>query len=243
MFYISIIILGFIIGIFLNVCITRIPKGESVLNSTFYCKECGLQLKLRDLIPVFNWLALKVKCKYCEADISIQNTLVELLTAALFGLVYFSVGPSPEIFPTMFLVSLLIVVSFIDYRYFLIPNKVIIVGFVLGFLSHLVFPTITWQNIVLGFLAGGGVLWLLAILSKGGLGGGDIKLAALIGFYLGWRKVLIALFLGALTGSVVGLVLIISKKITSKDPLPFGPFLSFGVFLNILFSRYFFLLK
>ena len=83
----------------------------------------------------------------------------------------------------------------------------------------------------------------MAILSKGGLGGGDIKLAALIGFYLGWRKVLIALFLGALTGSVVGLVLIISKKITSKDPLPFGPFLSFGVFLNILFSRYFFLLK
>lgn len=235
MVYVFILFLGLVTGSFLNVCISRIPRGESVVNPPSHCESCGQRLKPLDLIPVFSWLRLKGKCRYCGSVLSRQYPIVELLTAVLFVFIFLFTGLTNTLFSLLLLTSFLIVISFIDYKYFLIPNKMIIVGFGLGFLAHLLFPTISWQNIVLGVLVGGGSLYLLAVLSKGGMGGGDIKLAALIGFYLGWQKVLQALFFGALVGSVFGLVMLLTHKITRKDPIPFGPFLSVGVFLTIFF--------
>jgi leader peptidase (prepilin peptidase)/N-methyltransferase len=234
MFYALIFIFGLIIGSFLNVCIYRIPKKESVVFPASHCTSCSTKLKPIDLIPVFSWLLLKGKCRYCNAKILKQYPLVELLTAVLFVFLYSVIGLSNYLPVVLVFTALLIVVSFIDYQYYLIPNKLILVGFVIGLMIHIIFPTLAWQNALLGFVVGGGVLYVLAVLSKGGMGGGDIKLAALIGFYLGWQKVLQALFFGALLGSVFGILMILTKKIDRKTPIPFGPFLSMAVILTLL---------
>jgi len=233
-----IFIFGLIIGSFLNVCIYRIPRGKSVIYPPSNCESCGTRLRPIDLMPVASWLFLHKKCRYCGTSISNQYPLVELLTAVLFVFTFLYSGFSNSLLPYLLLISVLVRISFIDLNTFLIPNKVIVAGFVLGFGSHLISPTIDWQNIILGFLVGGGVLYVLAIFSKGGVGGGDIKLAAMIGFYLGWQKVLYALYLAALIGSIFGLLKIITNKATRKDPIPFAPFLSLGVILTLLISSY-----
>ncbi|MGI6330284.1 MAG: prepilin peptidase [Zhaonellaceae bacterium] len=238
MLYALFFIFGLIIGSFLNVCIYRIPRGKSVVHPPSYCESCGTRLKPLDIIPVASWLFLHKKCRYCGTNISSQYPLVELLTAVLFVFIFHYLGLSNSLLPYLLLTSLLIIISFIDFKSFLVPNKLIISGLVLGFGTHLISPTIDWQNIILGFLVGGGVLYVLAILSKGGIGGGDIKLAAMIGFYLGWQKILQGLFLGALIGSIFGLVMIITKKATRNEPIPFAPFLSLGVILTLFLSSY-----
>lgn len=234
MSYIFIIIFGLIIGSFLNVCIYRIPKKKSIFFPPSNCTGCSTNLKHCDLIPVLSWLLLKGKCRYCNMDISKQYLLVELLTVVLFVFLYFAIGLSNQLMVALVLAAILIIISFVDFKYYLIPNRVILVGFIIGVMVHIYFPTIAWSNVFLGFIVGGGVLYLLAIVSKGGMGGGDIKLGALIGFYLGWQKVLAALFLGALFGSIYGIFMILTKKIDKKTPIPFGPFLSMGVILTLL---------
>ena len=242
MLYVLIFIFGLIIGSFLNACISRIPRGESIAAPPSHCESCNRRLSPLDLIPVFSWLFLQGKCRYCNTQISIKYPLIELLTGVLFVIIFLGAGLSNQFLPSLFLTSLLIIISFIDLEYYLIPNKVIVTGFVLGIVFHIVIPYLPWLDILLGFLVGGGILYLLAIASKGGMGGGDIKLAALIGFYQGLQGVLLSLFIGSFIGGTIGILLILTKIKSRKDPIPFGPFLSIGAITTLFLHSFGFII-
>ncbi|NMA14812.1 MAG: prepilin peptidase [Clostridia bacterium] len=228
---------GLLVGSFLNVCIYRIPRGESIVWPPSHCALCGVKLKPIDLVPLAGFLLLRGRCRYCQGKISGRYPLVELLTGALFALIFHMYGGQPALVTLLFLTALLLVISFIDIDYYRIPNSLIIFGFVGGIVFQIFASFVPVKDAFLGLFVGGGLLFLIALCSRGGMGGGDIKLAALIGFFLGWRMILMVLFGAAFFASLVGLMLIAGKRKTRKDPIPFGPFLGIGAFLALVWGE------
>ncbi|MDS1029385.1 prepilin peptidase [Bacillota bacterium LX-D] len=237
--YLIVFFLGLIMGSFLALCITRIPQNQSILFPPSHCEKCNASLKPCELIPVLSWLFLKGKCRYCQSPIPMENTLVEILTGILFMAAVYFLGLSYQLLPYLGLICVLIVISFIDYKHYLIPDSVLLVGLSIGLVINVFYPFINWVNGAIGILAGGGLLYFLAVVSKGGMGGGDIKLAALLGFYLGWRKILLALFVATFLATIAGGFLILTKQKSLKDYIPFGPFLSIGTTLIIFLGDQF----
>ncbi|MTI84190.1 MAG: prepilin peptidase [Firmicutes bacterium] len=234
--YISSFALGTVIGSFLNVCIGRIPVGESIINPPSHCPYCNNRLAARDLVPVFSYLWLKGRCRYCFEPVSRQYLVVEILTGLLFLVASWRFGLSIETLVAMVFFSLLVSVSTIDIHHKIIPDGIILTGVILGI--PLNFYTLDmFTNGLLGFLTGGGLLLLVAIVSRGGMGGGDIKLAAMAGIYLGWQNVLLMLFLAFLFGSVVGVITVWKQKKTLKEAIPFGPFLALGAVIAFLWGN------
>jgi len=231
-----IFMLGLVIGSFLNVCIYRIPKGESLVFPSSRCPACGQQLKFFDLVPVASFFVLGGRCRFCRGKISPRYPLVEFLTGCLFAAIYARIGLTPSLVPALSLTAVLIVVAFIDIDYYRIPDILVAFGFALGIALRIWIPFVTWEAAFFGVVLGGGILLLIALVSRGGMGGGDVKLAALIGFFLGWHRVLLTLFLAALFSSLAGITLILLQKKGRKDPIPFGPFLALGAVLSLLFS-------
>ncbi|MDD4754324.1 MAG: prepilin peptidase [Desulfitobacteriaceae bacterium] len=229
-----IFIFGLIIGSFLNVCIYRIPRGESVIYPKSCCPSCGKPLAPYDLVPVLSFLWLRARCRFCQSRISWRYPLVEILTGSIFLMIFLVLEPGMKLVPYFFLASLLIIISFIDIDFYRIPNQLIGIGFLAGTVLMIMFSFNQWGEALLGVLLGGGLLLILAVLSKGGMGGGDVKLAGLIGFFLGWRLMVIGLFLAALLASIVGIILIALGKKRRKDPLPFAPFLSIGALVALM---------
>lgn len=235
--YIFIFILGLVIGSFLNVCIYRIPWGESLVYPSSHCGRCGTKLKTRDLVPVASFFMLKGKCRFCGEPISWRYPLVELLTGLLFAAVYGRFAWQSLLIPYLCLTALLVAMSFIDLDTYRIPDRLVLFGFLAGTAFHILAPFINYLDALLGFVLGGGLFFLIALASRGGMGGGDIKLAALIGFFLGWRLVLVAAFLASLLAAITGIMLIVLKKKRKKDSIPFGPFLALGTLLSIFIGR------
>ncbi len=232
-----IFIIGVFIGSFLNVIILRLPAGESIIIPPSYCPYCTKKLKYYDLIPVLSYLFLGGRCRYCRAEISIQYPAVELLTGFLFSLMYFKYGFSLQLFIYILLVSLLIIVSFIDYKYKIIPNEITYTFIITGFILSLFFNHITFLNSLLGILLPAGLFLLIALIYRRGMGMGDVKLIALIGAFIGWKYTLLGIFLASLIGSVIGLVLIVSGIISRETRIPFAPFISLGTLLSILYGQ------
>lgn len=222
---------GLIIGSFLNVCIYRIPRGESILFPHSYCSCCGRRIKARDLIPLLSYIRLKARCSFCGCSISPSHPIVELFTGLLFTAAYLRFGTSTLLIKALFLISVFIVISFIDLEHFIIPDKIIIFALSAG----MVFVIFTREPAIASALAGSvsAVLFLLvlAFCSRGGMGGGDIKLAAVIGLCLGWPVGVIAVLLGCLLAGLVGLALVLTKLKSRKDLLPFAPFLAAGTLI------------
>lgn len=214
------------------------------------CPGCGGKLKIFDLIPVASYLLLKGRCRYCGMRISPRYPLVELLTAALFLLVYnvifygslgntgVSTGPAAVLvlLKYLFLTCILIVVTFTDLEHYLIPNRVIWFALAGGVIINLLARDLSLTSAVLGTVSGSLLLLMAGILSKGGVGGGDIKLAAVIGLFLGWPAGLLATFLAACFGGAAGLFLILLKKKSRKDVVPFAPFLALGAVVTMLWG-------
>ena len=231
-------IFGVIIGSFLNVCIYRVPHGESFVFSRSRCPQCGHELKWWELIPVISFLVLKGKCSQCNSSIDWQYTFVEIFTGLIFLILYLRFGFTINFYIYLLLFSILIILSGIDIRFRIIPDIVTIPALVVGFIVSIVFSHITYLNSILGIIAGGGSLLLIAYLSRGGMGGGDIKMMAMVGAFAGWKVALMSIFLGAFIGSINGLILIIiHDKKSVKSSLPFGPYLSFGVLISILYYQ------
>jgi len=201
------LILGFIIGSFLNVIIYRLPEKKSIIYPPSHCPKCGKRLKIIDLIPVLSYLSTGGKCRYCNTKISIQYPLVEILTGFLFLFAYLKFGISVQLFIYLLLLAALIVVSFIDYKYMIIPNKITYPLVVVSLLSAVIFDYITIFQSLLGILIPSLLLLIVAFIFKGGMGMGDVKLAAAIGGILGWSYTLTGIFLGSLFGSIIGLSL------------------------------------
>ena len=230
------VLIGLSCGSFLNVCIHRLPRGESIVFPPSHCPRCGHRLAVRDLVPLFSYLCLKGRCRYCGGGISPRYPLVEALTGALFAALYWKFGPGLLMLKYLFLISVLIVLSFIDLEHYLIPDRVIIFALAGGVMINLLTRDLTVLSALIGLAVPSAFLLLLALASRGGMGGGDIKLAAVIGFFLGWPMGLLAVFLGCLLGGAVGAVLLLTRIKGRKDAIPFGPFLSGGAVITIFWG-------
>ncbi|MDD3845713.1 MAG: prepilin peptidase [Syntrophorhabdaceae bacterium] len=232
-FLIVVFVFGAVIGSFLNVCIYRIPRKKSIVHPPSSCPACEKPVRFYDNVPLISYLVLKGKCRDCGARISFRYFLVELITAVVFMMIYRRWGLSYEFFIQMFFVAVLIVVSFIDYDFQIIPDILSVGGMVAGLIISLVRPGFQVMEAVWGVLIGGGVLFAIAygyqlITKREGMGGGDIKLLAMIGSFSGLKGVLFSLIGGSIVGTLVGIPLMFMKgrEEGTKYAIPFGPFLS-----------------
>lgn len=235
--YIIIFVFGLVIGSFINVCICRIPRKESIVNKRSHCESCGYQLKWYDLIPVFSYLYLGGKCRNCKAKIPVQHLVIEVLNGALYLLVFFVCGVSVESLLYCLAGSALLALSIIDFRTFEIP-----VGFnyfigVLGII-RVITDIQNWSEYVIGFVAVSAFLYLLYLLSKGrAIGGGDIKLMAACGLLIGWKLIILAFLLGCIVGAVIH---VIRMRVSGEEHvLAMGPYLSLGVMIAALWGNAF----
>lgn len=236
---ILIFIIGLIIGSFLNVCIYRIPREESIVFPPSHCPNCKLNLKWKDLIPLISYAVLRGRCRYCKARISPVYPFIEFLNAFLYLLIYFKYGLSLEFIKFAFLTSLVIVIGVIDYFTTDIYTNTIIVGLIVGIAFAIIsfFVEGSIMIYIIGSLIGGGVISLIILLTNG-MGWGDAELLFIIGLFLGVRLTLVTLFLSFIIGGIVGGVLIILKIKSRKDYIPFGPFISIGAVISILFGEF-----
>ncbi|UNC92571.1 prepilin peptidase [Candidatus Contubernalis alkaliaceticus] len=234
---VSAALFGLMIGSFLNVCIFRLPIRESIIINSSHCAHCDRVLAPEDLVPVLSYFFLKGKCRYCKNYIGSRYPLVELLTAIVFYITVFKIGYDLFLVKYLFLFSLLIVVFFIDLDHQIIPNRLVMILLLWGLGWQVIIPEILWLHALFGSLLGGGFLFILAIVYNGGMGGGDIKMMFAAGFFMGPQLTGFALYLGFLCGAAVGLMLLLLKIKKRKDPIPFGPFLAFGIFVSILWGN------
>jgi len=237
-------ILGVAVGSFLNVCIDRLPRNESILNPPSHCEACHHRLTVKDLIPIFSYLWLKGRCGYCHAAIPKRVFWVELAMGIIFLFLYWWCGLSVELAVMAFYACLFTIIFVVDLEKGLILNKVVYTGMavallVAGFVYQPWLMSWSLPSIAISAIGGGigFVLFLLiAIISRGGMGWGDVKLAALIGLTTGFPLIFIALLIGAILGGVVAVVLIVTKKKKRKETIPFGPFLSLATVVTLLWG-------
>ena len=235
-------VFGTLVGSFLNVCICRLPKDESIVSPPSHCPVCSYQIRWYDNIPLLSYLFLRGKCRGCGTHISIQYPLVELLNGVLTMLLFLRFGPTP-VFAALFLFcSALVVITFIDIEHQIIPDEISLSGIVVGFVLSFFLQGHGWLNSLLGILLGGGSLLLVAysyqrLTGKEGMGGGDIKLLAMMGAFLGWKAVPFIIFASSLIGSLVGISIMLVQKKDSKLAIPFGPYLAVGAVLYIFYGK------
>jgi leader peptidase (prepilin peptidase)/N-methyltransferase len=230
----SVFAFGLIIGSFCNVVIYRLPNRKSIVTPGSQCRSCGNPVRPWDNIPLLSYFLLRGRCRFCKAPISVRYPTIELISGVLFSLLYVKYGLTLLFVIYALLSSTLLVVAFIDYDHKIIPNKITLPGIVVGLgLSVWILP-ITPVASLLGLLVGGTLFYLIAFISNGGMGGGDIKLIAMIGTFLGWQGALFTIFFGALLGSLVGIILMLLGRKGRKDKVPFGPSLSCGAILFML---------
>lgn len=233
--YASIFLFGIVIGSFLNVCIYRIPKKENIATERSHCMACGTQLKWYDLVPLFSWLFLRGKCRYCRKKISIQYPLVEFVNGVGYVWIFAVNGFNFVSILYCLCVSALLALSVIDWRTYEIPVAFNIFIALLGVVRVVLDFDNVWTYII-GLVSVSGFLLILYILTCGrGIGGGDIKLMAAAGLLLGWKGIVAGFFIGCILGSIIHVALMIFIK---KDRmLAFGPYLSLGIFLAMFYGE------
>lgn len=225
---------GILIGSFLNVLILRIPLKEEFVKTRSHCPKCQYQLKWYDLIPILSYIALRGRCRKCQVSISPQYPLIELLNGVAYLGIYKYMGLSITTILTCIAFSILLVIFIIDIRYMIIPNGLVVALFILAVIETIVMRAYL-QNII-GFFAVSVFLLVLLIITRGGLGFGDVKLMAVAGLLIGWQKIILALMIGSIVGSLIGIGLLVFKITKRKEPIPFAPFLTVGIMLAMLFG-------
>jgi len=216
-------IYGLIFGSFFNVVGLRVPKNESIVTPPSHCTICDRRLTFKDLVPVFSFVFLKGKCRGCGTKIHWLYPVMELTTGVLFAFAYWKIGFSLELIIAILFISMLVIITVSDLAYMLIPDKVLLFFGALLIIARVFSPLEPWWDSIIGAVGGFGLLLLIAILSKGGMGGGDIKLFAVIGLVLGIIPTLLTLFLAAFIGAIVGVIHLRRSKQGRKTPVPFGP--------------------
>lgn len=247
MLYVFVFIMGAIVGSFLNVCIHRLPKSESIVTPLSHCPNCKKNIPWYDNIPILSYIFLGAKCRFCKSSISFRYILVELLTGALFLTFFIAFGLTPKFFAYAVLTSGLIVATFVDFAIQEIPDEVSIGGIITGLLLAFIMPSlfdapsrlIGLLESGLGVLAGGLSIYLLGlfgefVFKKEAMGGGDVKLLAMIGAFIGWKLAILTFFIAPFFGSVVGLIL---KYRFGRETIPYGPYLSLGALVSIFFGE------
>ena len=229
--------LGLIIGSFLNVCIWRLPRGESIIRPGSHCPACSSALGARDLVPVLSWIFLRGKCRICGAKISWRYPAVELCTGTLFLGGFLRFGLEWELAAALVFTAFLVAIAFIDIDHQIILDGMLMLFGVSGVAFRLGLGTPELGSMIEGAAVGGGLLLLLAILSRGGMGGGDVKLAFTLGLWLGWPGNLLGLFISFVLGGLGSGLLLLFRLRGRKDYIPFGPFIAAGAWIALLYGR------
>jgi leader peptidase (prepilin peptidase)/N-methyltransferase len=235
-------LLGLIIGSFLNVVVWRVPRGESVVHPGSHCPGCQTPIRTRDNLPVLSWLLLRGRCRDCDTAISARYPLVEVVTATLFALMAAWFGLSWELPAFLYLTAITVALALIDLDVKRLPNAIVLPSYVVGMvlLGGAAAITGEWGALlraVLGMVAMFVFFFVLAVIHPAGMGFGDVKLAGVLGLYLGWLgwgELVIGGFLGFLLGGVVGIGLMVVRKAGRKTAIPFGPFMLVGALLAIV---------
>jgi leader peptidase (prepilin peptidase)/N-methyltransferase len=235
--YLLAFVFGAIIGSFANVCIHRLPWRQSLVAPGSHCPFCQQPIRPWHNIPLLSYLWLGGRCAYCHVTISWRYPLVELLCGLLYAFLYRHFGFTMESMVFIFLATVLLIVSFIDLSHKIVPDAITLPGMLAGLFASFALTSTGLINAIIGLCLGGGLFLLIALLRPGGMGGGDIKLIAMIGAFLGWQAVLVTILLGALCGALVGMSLIVLKKKGRKDPVPFGPFLAGGALIAMVWGQ------
>jgi leader peptidase (prepilin peptidase)/N-methyltransferase len=223
---------GLVVGSFLNVCIYRLPRRESVVWPASHCATCERPLEWFENVPVIAWVGLGGRCRTCRTRISVMYPIVELLTGALFAGGYLLYGATPLGFVRIAFGCAMIVLFVIDLQHRILPNVITVTGVPIGFALSLFLPP-GWRESLIGLLIGGGVLYVIGeayyrLRGIDGLGMGDVKMLAMIGAFLGWRLTLVTLIFASLTGSLAAVAVLASRRGDLKSALPFGTFLAVG---------------
>ena len=232
---VTLFIFGLSIGSFANVCIYRLPKKESVVSPVSYCTACLVPIRPLDNIPIISYLVLRGRCRDCNNNISVIYPAIEIITALLLLAGFFKFGLTFDFLVYFVLAPTLVIITVVDIKHQIIPDIITLPGLALGLAAGSY--SIGYANSFMGFLLGCGLFYLLAVLSNGGMGGGDIKYIAAAGAFVGWQKVLLIIFIGAVLGTFVGLFQIGFQKKTRKDIIPFGPFLSVATLITLFYGN------
>jgi leader peptidase (prepilin peptidase)/N-methyltransferase len=235
-------VFGTIIGSFLNVCIHRIPQGKSIVSPPSHCPRCETPIRFYDNIPLLSFIILRGRCRKCGSPISLRYPLVEFLMGLFSLILLFRFGIS-----TLYLIYLaffasLTLISFIDLPCRIIPDVISLPGIVIGLVISFLHPQLSIIDSLIGVLLGGGILYVVAsvyhlVTKREGMGGGDVKLLAMIGAFIGWKGVLFTVLCSSFIGSIVGVTLMLLSSADSKYAVPFGPFLSLGAIIYVLWGE------
>ena len=242
--YIKIIfsfLLGLILGSFINVCLCRIPLKQSIIHPSSKCPQCGEKIRFYDNIPLISYIALLGKCRHCRQPISIRYPIVELLMGFLSIALFNRYHLSYQYFLFLIFSTSLVIIGLIDLRHQIIPDIISLPGILFGLAVSIIFSHITWYDSLIGIIGGGGVFYLVAyvferLTGKEGMGGGDIKLLAMIGAWMGWKAVPFVILFSSLIGIIIGggSLLLLRQGLQTK--IPFGPFLALGALLYLFFG-------
>ena len=238
-----IFLFGLCIGSFLNVCIYRLPASKTITDPPrSICPSCNRQIRYYDNIPILSYLWLKGRCRHCGTRIPFRYVVVELMTGVVAVGILFHFGLTLEGLIYFVFISSLIIMTFIDIDHRIIPDVITLPGILIGLIASLALPTVGFKDAVIGLLVGGGSLWLVAwvyylLTRKDGMGGGDIKLLAMMGTIIGLKGVIFTIFVSSAVGTLVGVTLMIIKGKDMKFAVPFGPFLSIGAITYIFFGH------
>ena len=245
MSFISILILavlGLFVGSFLNVCIDRLPRGQSIISPPSHCPACNRKLGILDLMPLLSYVWLRGKCRYCRAHIPFRLPLVEGITAILFGFLYWKLGPGLELGMFLVYASLLIIIFFIDLENQLVLDKVTYPGMIIAFVFSFFLPEPGVRSVLVGGAVGSGVMAMIyiavfLIFRREGLGFGDVKMAALIGLMVGFPLVIEALLLSWISGGVVAAILLAFKIKGRQDMIPSATFMAIAAMVTLLWGQ------
>lgn len=248
--YVSLFLFGLVIGSFLNVCIYRIPRGLSIITPSSRCPSCNIPIRPWDNIPIASYIFLGGRCRFCKARISLRYPLVEFLNAAIYVMVLWRFGFGLHTLVYFVFSSSLIIITFIDLDFQIIPDRITLSGIPIGFLAgSFLLPDPFSRSSLLGIkesltgmFTGFGLFYLVALIGsaifkKEALGGGDIKMMAMVGAVMGWKAVILTTFLGSLAGATFGIFLIVLKGKDRKAKLPFGPFLALGTTITLFYAQ------
>lgn len=233
--HIYLFLFGFVFGSFYNVVGIRLAHGESIVVPRSHCPHCGHTLTAKELIPVLSYLWQRGKCTHCGAGISVKYPIFEFLTASLFTISPMLTGWSKDLLLALMLVSLVVIVTVSDLDAMIIPNKVLLFFGIAGILLRLFIPAEPWWDAYAGAAVGFLLLFLIALLSNGGMGGGDIKLFAVLGLFVGIKGIVLTLVLAAFLGLLYGLFQMAFRNMSRSEPIPFVPFIGMAALLIFYF--------
>lgn len=216
-------IFGLVFGSFYNVVGLRVPKKESIVTPPSHCVHCNRRLSAIELVPVFSYIFLRGKCRTCGVKVSPIYAFTELVTGLLFAFATWQLGITWELAVALLFISLLVIINVSDIAYMLIPDKILLFFLPLLIVARILSPLDPWWDSIIGAAIGFSILLLVAVISKGGMGGGDIKLFLLIGLVLGTFNTLLTLFLASVIGMIVGIIILKVRGKGRKTPVPFGP--------------------